>query len=316
LVALPCAAPLAAQDFVTPAVQPVAVTGRPWVWEAERKGVKVYLAGCLHLGTGQDAAQFVAYLPYYQRAAAVYFEVIPGGWESREVGDLLHRRGLVAPSRGSLSSRISEAAWRDVRSTLGLQSPLLARLAPMEPWYAALTLTQEAYRKAGLQPHNGLDRYLAARAVEEGKPVGGLEKPRDQLLAMADAPLADQERVLRSALATYRDPVAATNPIRAAWRRGDLAELQRIVGADPLLQRGETHSNLLAKRNQQWVRKISSVAANGRPALFVMGVEHLVTRPSSLPELLEREGFSVRRVGGSEGSRLTAVVSPASDARP
>jgi hypothetical protein len=283
------------EALAEPVVQTVAVAHRPWVWEAEREGVKVYLAGCLHLGTPQEAAYFPAYETYYRRAWAVYFEVMPGAWESRDVADLLQRRGQL-PAHWSISSRLSAGTWQELRDTVGAQSGLFQRLNGMEPWFAALTLTQEGYRRAGLQPQNALDRYLASLALGEGKPVGALERPRDQLLAMADAPLADQERTLRAAIANYREPDMATTVIREAWRRGELGALQKAVGADQGQRPGETHYNLLTKRNQQWVRKISSVAAAGKPALFVMGVEHLVTRPNGLPELLARAGFKVRRV--------------------
>jgi hypothetical protein len=276
-------------------VQTVAASHRPWVWEAERDGVKMYLAGCLHLGTPQEAAHFAAYEPYYRRAHAVYFEVRPGGWDSREIGFLVQRLGQI-PSHGSIYSRISPTAWQELRETVGAQTPLFQRLNNMEPWYAALTLTQEGYRRAGLQAQYGLDRHLAALALEDGKPVGALEQPRDQVLAMADATRPDQERTLRAALASYRQPDMGTSAIRSAWRGGDLATLQKALDSDHAQRPGETHYNLLTRRNQQWVRKISSVAAGGKTALFVMGAEHLVTRPNGLPELLANAGFKVRRV--------------------
>jgi uncharacterized protein YbaP (TraB family) len=284
--------------------RPASPPHRPWIWEAERKGAKIYLAGCLHLGTAQDAACFSAYLPYYERAWAVYFEVLPGAWQTRDVSDLLARRGYV--SRSTLESRLTPPAWRELCDVLGPASPLLQRVTPCEPWFAALTLTQEGYRRAGLLPENGLDTFLTTRALGEGKRVGALEKPRDQLLAMADAPLPDQERNLRGAVAGYRTSDGATTGLRQAWRRGELAPLQKELGVETA-QPGETHRNLLGKRNELWTRKISSIATAGKPLLVVVGVEHFVTRPDALPELLEREGFKVRRI--TQGpERLTGTL--------
>lgn len=276
----------------------------PWIWEAERKGAKIYLAGCLHLGTAQDAACFPAYLSYYERAWAVYFEVLPGAWQSRDVSDLLARRGYV--SRATLESRLTPPAWRELCDVLGPASPLLQRVTPCEPWFAALTVTQEGYRRAGLVAENGLDTFLTSRAIAEGKRVGALEKPRDQLLAMADAPLTDQERNLRGAVVGYRTSDAATTGLRQAWRRGELAPLQKELGVETTPQ-GETHRNLLGKRNELWTRKICSVAVPGKPLLVVVGVEHLVTRPDALPELLERQGFKVRRITEAP-ERLTGTL--------
>ncbi len=278
---------------------------RPWVWEAEKNGVRMYLAGGLHLGTALDATCFSAYVPYLDRVSAVYLEVPPGSFDGQDVGQLLSRRGYV-PSRAMLSSRISARAWREVQQTLEAQPALLNRVAPMEPWMVALTLAQEGYRRAGLQAQYSLDTYLTQRAVNDRKPIGGMEKPKDQILAMADAEVADQERVMLAALANFRVPDFCTAAIRKAWRTGDLAQLRAGFGVvEGSVRGGDTHYNLLAKRNLQWAKKLSAMAATGRPALFVMGVEHLITRPSGLPELLEREGFAVRRVG--EGRRSPGI---------
>jgi uncharacterized protein YbaP (TraB family) len=277
--------------------------------------VKIFLAGCLHLGTREDAACFSAYLPYYERASAVYFELMPGSWEGQDVGQLVGRRGYVS-SRADLASRVNPATWRGVQSVLGSQPDLLKRVALMQPWLVALTLAQEGYRRAGLQPQYGLDNFVQSRAIADGKPIGSLEKPKDQILALADASLEDQERVLVASLENFRQPDFATTPIRRAWRSGDLVQLQASFGINSdLLNSGDTHVNLLARRNQQWVRKISSLAAAGRSALLVIGVEHLVTRPSGLPELLEREGFQVRRVGDPR-DRAPAAMTIVQDASP
>src|SRR4051794_2804489 len=42
---------------------------RPWVWYAEKGTVKLWFAGCLHMGADPDPYAFPAYLPYYQRAS-------------------------------------------------------------------------------------------------------------------------------------------------------------------------------------------------------------------------------------------------------
>jgi len=291
--------PPPAQLIVQPArPEPAATAHRPWVWEAEKKGVKIYLAGCLHLGSALEAACFPAYLPYYERGRALYLEVMPGAFEGRDVGQLVYRRGYV-PSRGALASRITPEAWREVRQTLEGDQALLKRISRMQHWLAALTVSQQGYRRAGLDPQFALDQYLTGRALAERKPIGSLEKPKDQLLAMADADREDQERTLMASLANYRQPDFDTTAVRRAWRLGDLAQLQSCFGVDAATRAGDTHFNLLARRNLQWVRKINGLAASGRSTLLVIGVEHLVTRPDGLPELLQREGFRVRRVGES-----------------
>jgi len=280
---------------------------RLWIWEVRRGANRLWIAGCLHLGTEFESHAFHAYLPYYNRATAIYFEVMPGSWESPDVGTLFGHRGF-APDRRSLASRISPESWREIQKVLRYDQILLNRIKPMEPWYASLTVSREGYRRAGLLREYGLDDYLEQRARADGKPVGALEKAQDQVFAMADTNREDQERSLRSALENYQTYDFGSEKIRRAWRTGNEALLRSVFGNE----RGaaindEMHVNLLARRNEKWIRKIESIIGSGRLALVVVGVEHLISEPSSLTSLLRAAGFTVERVGGPAPSRTTAV---------
>jgi len=278
-------------------------THRPWIWEARRGDARLWIAGCLHLGAEPDQMAFPTYLPYYERAGVIYFEVMPASWENPDINALLSRRGFV-PDRRTIEGRISSRGWAEVQRTLQNEPDLLSRVRTMEPWFAALTLSREGYRRAGLNRQNALEEYLEQRARIENKPVGALEKAQDQIFAMADTNFPDQERNLQYALENYRRSDFGTAEIRRAWRLGDEAQLRTALGCDSAETAGdEMHQNLLAKRNQAWVRKIESIAATGRSALLVVGVEHLVAEPQSLPSLLRAAGMVVNRVnpGGGAG---------------
>ncbi len=269
---------------------------RPWVWEVRSATNRVWIAGCLHLGADPDGTAFSAYLPYYERASAVYFEVMPGIWDTPDISALISRRGY-APDRRNLSGRVSDEVVRDVRQALGSDAALLARVESMEPWLACLTITQEGYRRAGLTREAGLEYYIEQRARSDRRPVGALERPQDQIFAMADARIEDQTKNLQNALANFAKPDFGSADIRSAWRSGDEAILRRALGIGDTPPQDEMHYNLLEKRNQQWARRIDEIMASRRPALLVVGVEHLLSGPRSLPELMKAAEYSVQRVG-------------------
>jgi uncharacterized protein YbaP (TraB family) len=54
--------------------------------------------------------------------------------------------------------------------------------------------------------------------------------------------------------------------------------------------------NLISNRNRRWIKKIKEIAGRGKNVIIVVGIEHLISPSQSLPELLDREGLSVRRV--------------------
>lgn len=286
-----------------PAVRP----HTPWVWEVEGNGVRFWIAGCLHLSTYEDTTYFPAYFPFYDRADVMYFEVAPGAWERPEIADFIRRRGYVPSGRG-VATRVSMETTRQLHLALHAQPDVYDQVRGMEPWLVSLTLAQEGYRRAGLTTRDSLESHLTARAISDLKPVGGLERPNEQIAAMAEATARDQERMLQGALINYQQRDFASGPLRRAWRSGDLAEMQKAVGVGPELAAEPTHFTMLTQRNMCWMEKMKKVAASGRTALYVVGVEHLVSSPGTLPELLRTEGFSVKRVSYPSDSPSLAPV--------
>ncbi len=270
----------------------------PWIWEARAGHGAIWLVGCLHLGAPSDVQAYSAYLPCYRASSTVYFETVPGSWDTFEVKQFIDRRGFLH-DRQRLANIVSGHTWQSVKNSLESRPSLLDSISRMQPWLAAFTLTQEEYARAGLKTENSLEAYIQRHATDDRKPVGALESPKDQILAMADASAADQEEFLRGTVNGLEHSGAQTAAIREAWLSGDLHRLQEALGISPGAKASGMHQHLIAARNQRWVRKIQEIEARKLDVMVLVGAEHLVAEPGALPELLVQAGFSVRR-GGSE----------------
>lgn len=273
-------------------------TQRPWVWEVTTARAKIWLAGCLHLGTPADAACFPCYLPFYKNAETIYFETVPGSSDSYEVRTLIDRRGFIA-DRQLLSSRVSRETWQKLNSVLRTRPKTLASVKTMEPWLAAFTLMQDGYAKAGLDGTNSLGTFVQTLAMRDRKTIRALETARDQIFAMADASSVDQEEFLRDTLNGLGQLNAGTQALRAAWSSGNQSDLQTALGLDSTASQSGMHRRLIEKRNQRWVDEIKKIAERGKDSLIVVGVEHLVATPYALPDLLEQAGFEVRKIAAA-----------------
>ena len=273
----------------------IAAAHRPWVWAVTNPRARIWLVGGLHMGTPRDAEVFPSYLSFYRQASALYFETLPGSWDAYDVKRLLSQRGMLA-DRQSLSAKLSKETWIDLNAAVSSSGGRLTSVLKMEPWLAALTLTRNGYVRVGLESDHSLESYLERVAVRDNKPLGALETPKDQILAMADASFADQEEFLRGTLSSMANIQASTETIRSAWVSGEEPRLQSALGIDSPAARSGMHHNLIGKRNQQWVQRIQKIAGRGKTAMIVVGIEHLVAKPDALPQLLEKAGFSVRRI--------------------
>lgn len=268
---------------------------RPWVWEVRTKSGLLWIAGCLHLGTRRDAAAFPAYLPFYRQASTIYFETKPGAADAFEVRQLIDRRGFVR-DRQTLANRLSRDAWSDVQARLGARPEKLTTITAMEPWMAAFFLAQEGYARAGLSGDHSLQSYVESKASHDRKPIGALETPKDQILAMADASPGDQEQFLRETIHGLDGLEASLRTLREAWASGDVGPLVSALGLAPGTARSGMHRSLIGDRNRRWVERIRTISERRANSLIVVGVEHLVAKPYALPDLLRQAGFSVQRV--------------------
>ena len=177
--------------------------------------------------------------------------VHPGNWQRKEAG-ISYRAAAIA------------ASVVKVAESLELPEPAISRL---EPWAAAMVLTQFALMKSGFDPQLGIDMQIAERARTDHKPIDGLESVIDQL-SIFDA--RSLERLV------------------AAWRSGDLRGLEREF----LKERAQSpalYDQLLGARNRKWLPQIEALLAADHNVLVLVGTLHFVG-PDGLLELLRHAG--------------------------
>ncbi|PJG57991.1 TraB/GumN family protein [Aeromonas cavernicola] len=171
-----------------------------------------------------------------------------------------------------------------------------AQLAPLRPWFAALTLTQAALAGTGFDSQLGVDQHFAQLAAKTGKPVVGFETLLEQLGYLAS--VGEHQNLM---LTTTLDelPTMATNiaTVMQAWQQGDEATLITLLKEEmapaPLQQWMER--TLLAERNRNWLKKWPSLP---NESFIVVGALHLYGEEGLLAQL-EQQGW-----------RITSVTAP------
>jgi uncharacterized protein YbaP (TraB family) len=162
-----------------------------------------------------------------------------------------------------------------------------AQFAKTETWAAALTLARAG--AADVDSANGIDGEVEGLA--EGRPVIELEGARGQLRLFDTLPEREQRDLLAAVVA---DPRAGTESPAEAWRRGDMAAIERETHRG-LLADPELREVLFAARNRAWARLIQAMILSGQRPFVAVGGAHMASE-EGLPALLTARGFTVRRV--------------------
>ncbi|MNQ80238.1 TraB family protein [compost metagenome] len=170
-------------------------------------------------------------------------------------------------------------------------------LAPLRPWFAAITLTQAALERTGYRGEFGVDQHFAKRANDGGKPIVGLETLLEQLGYLASVG-DNQTLMLESTLDELPELEKGFTEVMAAWQNGDQATLINLLKeemAPPKLQ-AWLEQTLLAERNRNWVKKWPGLP---NESFIVVGALHLYGEQGLLA-LLEQQGW-----------RITSLTEPA-----
>ncbi|MGI4858474.1 MAG: TraB/GumN family protein [Janthinobacterium lividum] len=267
-------------------------------YRAQRGRLTFYVLGTLHAG---DPIDYPANRPFRAaiRAAldaspTVAFELSPD--------DLIDAQADVQRSGRCLYEclprQISPSLWRKVAARVGHNPTLLAQVARMRPWLAAMVMESYDAMSSGLQTDYGSEAqiqnvYLKGRIV-------GLETLAEQMRAFDTLTLAEQREMLEQDLAQAPQQNAADlRRVHALWRAGDAERMfawQREKSAqlarDPAVS-AAIDDKILFQRNRRFTARMQALAQPRRPVFVAIGALHL-GGPRGVLQLLRAAGYQVR----------------------
>jgi hypothetical protein len=257
------------------------------VWSIKGAHNTVYLAGSVH-ALPKDHAELPPQLERaYLASDAIVMEVDLDDLDPFEAVQFVTSNGTLPPPQ-SLADIVGADKYANiikVADSLGLPELAIQRL---EPWAAAMVLTQFALMKSGFDPQLGIDMQIADRARTDGKPIDGLESVTDQLSIFDSRSMDEQSKFLVDAAKDIPKMHDDLERLIAAWRSADLRGLEREF----LKERAQApalYDQLLGARNRKWLPKIEALLDSDKNYLVLVGTLHFVGSDGLL-ELLAREG--------------------------
>jgi hypothetical protein len=269
-------------------VGPVAALADSGVWQLQGARNRVYIAGSIHLLKPENAAIPPALDRAYQDAERLVFELDLDDLDEQALAAEMLSRGTRTDGR-TLSATLPAALRAKLDASAAQRGLPLAALEGMEPWLSALMLTSVDLMQRGFKPEAGIDQQLATRAKQDRKPVTGLETPAEQFAVFDDLNPILQTRMLEMTLNELDEAEAAVDAIHDAWRRGDLAALERAMN-DGFDDFPELEAALLDARNLKWLPQVRALLQSDDDVLVVVGAAHLVGK-RGLIKLLQDSGL-------------------------
>lgn len=164
----------------------------------------------------------------------------------------------------------------------------------LDDWAVMVLMGQRVAQNAELDSSDGVETRLTERFRDARKPIRGLETAREQLMLFETLDPKTQRTLLTRAAEKSDDAVKDVSALTAAWGRGDVAALEKIINEDvdavPAARKA-----IVTDRNRRWSAWVRKRLEQPGTVLMAVGAGHLVGR-DGLPAMLEAEGLKVTRV--------------------
>jgi uncharacterized protein len=257
------------------------------VWSLKGANNTVYLAGSVHALPKDNAALSPELELAYRAADAIVMEVDLDDLNPLEAVDFVSTHGTL-PEAQTLADIVGAKQYAGIiKLADSVDLPELA-IARLEPWAAAMVLTQFALVKSGFDPQLGIDMQLTERARADRKPIDGLETVVEQLGIFDARSVGEQSKFLVDAANDVPKMHEDLQRLVAAWRKGDMRGLEREFNKERA-QAPALYDELLGARNRRWLPKIEALLQSDRNYLVLVGTLHFVGSDGLL-ELLARGG--------------------------
>ncbi|WP_417225987.1 TraB/GumN family protein [Amphritea sp.] len=263
------------------------------VWKVSAGDNVLYIGGTVHVLRQGDYPLPVEFDRAFIRADRLVFETDLAQLQTAEVQQRMQRAVRYADGSG-LAQRVSPALYQRIEKVWQQYGLPLEALKDLRPSGIVITLTMLNLKQIGVDAQ-GIDDFYHTRAVKRGKPVSGLETVDQQIGFLATMGAGDEETFMRLSLDELDESANFVDDIVAAWRKGSLADLERLIVADMRRDSPAQYQTLLVGRNQHWLPQIEAMLRD-RPVEFVLvGSGHLAGDEGVIKQL-QLAGYRVEPV--------------------
>jgi uncharacterized protein YbaP (TraB family) len=265
---------------------------KTFLWRVSNQEHSIYLLGSIHYLKKENFPLHKAILDAFDASKSLVLEidlnrVSPQAAQRVTLEKAIYRDGET------LQQNVSQQTYQLTEQraeSLGIDMKIMA---PMKPWFVALTLMAIKFQQIGLDPNLGVDHYLAGRAKSSGKTTSGLETLEFQVGLLDQMSKRDQESLLRETVDELDLLDENLNKIVQSWLKGDSDSLAALLLAG-MKEYPELHEKMILDRNRRWISQIEKIIAQGGGAMVVVGAAHLVGKDGVI-EMLKARGYRLEQ---------------------
>ena len=270
-----------------------AVEAHSCVWKVtDNGGHTLYLAGSVHALRTSDYPFPKAYEQAYAASSSLAFETeVNSSGQSNTLG-LAARYPMFGKLKDHVDPRTYAYILRVISNAHGSTEPekrsSTIGLGPSPSCWS------HPAAFGGVSTASGVEPYFIQKALHDRKSMAGLVSIDEHIAVFGKMNDADSETVLLLAFIHLNTSGKMYDQTVAAWKRGDIAEIEKIV-ADEYRDAPSIRQRMLSQRNERWMRKLKGYLRSGKTWMAIVGAAHMAG-DQGLPALMRAKGYQVEQM--------------------
>nr|WP_158651867.1 TraB/GumN family protein [Marinobacterium profundum] len=260
------------------------------MWRITNDSGVLYLGATVHMLRPGDLPLPEVFDEAYAQSEVLLFEADLGGLDQPEVQGQI-AQGMVYGDGGKLSEHLAESTWQRLERYAASRGLAPQMLQPLRPSGVFLTLLGIEMMRLGAT-EEGVDMRLYRQALEDGKPVIGLETIQQHLEYLFSMGEEDPDLFMAQVIDELEVDSTMLDTLIGAWRRGDEAVLYDELVLQLKLDYEPLYRTLVLERNRLWWSQIEVLLDSPQTELVLVGAAHLVG-PEGLLSRARGLGFTV-----------------------
>jgi uncharacterized protein YbaP (TraB family) len=256
----------------------------PALWVVRDADTTIYLFGTFHLLDGRPWFNDEVRTAFDASNELVMEAILP---ETPAAAAPMIMRYAVDPGHRKLSDRLTPAQNAALGRALAGAGLPPAAFDSFEPWFVSMMLEVLGAQRLGIGADSGPETIFTNAAHARHMPIGELEGLEWQIRLLDSMPEPQQLAQLDDTLTHNDELPSKLAPMLAAWSRGDVETLSRLLDEDE----GDTpldhalHRMLFTNRNATWATWIRNRLARPGTVFLAVGAGHLAGRDSVIADL-------------------------------
>lgn len=263
------------------------------MWKVSKGGDYLYIGGTVHLLPESAFPLPAEFDQAYAATDTLVLETKMPEQTDTELQTAMLKAMSYTDGR-SLSKVLSTEVYQQLSDYFTPYGIQLTQLDAYKPGFVMLQMLALEMMKAQMAG-DGVDSHFDKRAKADGKTLAYLESVESQINLLANMGEGYEDAFIKMNLVQVEDFKNYFNAMIAAWRAGDMTELDKLVvvparDLDPVL-----YQSLFVQRNTAWLPKIEQMFGNSSKELVLVGGGHLAGNDSVLA-LLKKAGYTVEQL--------------------